>query len=233
MRFRDFADLAGRMYDDIPAAFRTGVSGVTVEREAKGHPSLPDIWTMGECVTEHWPDATGGLGDTSSEIVLYYGSFAALEVDDRRFDWQAELWETMLHELLHHREAAADEGGLDVFDWAAEQNFRRLAGLDFDPLFHRYLPTDEDGHARLEGETFIDVILDRAERLAIFRWRGAEWSVRVPVEAAFLWARVRNMAGGRVWVIVERRRPWWHLLSRRRGLELWEMDRRALPAPPA
>jgi hypothetical protein len=139
----------------------------------------------------------------------------------------------MLHELLHHREAAADEAGLDVIDWAVDQNYRRLSGLAFDPFFHRYLPADREGHVRLEGETFIDVVLGRSERLAIFRWRDVEWSIRVPLTASFCWSCVRNLAGGRLWVITERRRPWWVRLSRRTTWDLWELDRRALPAPPA
>ena len=139
----------------------------------------------------------------------------------------------MLHELLHHREAAADEAGLDILDWAVDQNYRRLLGLEFDPFFHRSLPPDEEGHVRLEGETFVDVSLGRSERVAIFRWRGGDWSVRVPLEAPLLWARVRNLAGGRLWLIAERRRAWWSRFARSTHLELWEMDRRALPAPPA
>lgn len=233
MNHDGFAELAGQMYDEIPLAFRTGVSGVTVERDAKEHATLPGIWTLGECITSQWPDATGGLGDTHSEIVLHFGSFEELAVGDPRFDWEAELWETLLHELLHHREAAADEESLDVFDWAVDQNYRRLAGLDFDPLFHRYLPADEEGLVRLEGETFIDVSLGRVDSLASFRWRGDEWTLRVPREAVILWSRVRNLAAGRLWVIVERQEPWWNRLTRKNRIRLWEMDRRALPAPPA
>jgi len=233
MNFERFSELAGRMYDDIPEAFRSGVVGASVEEEARPNPELPGVWTLGECVTEHWPDATGGLGDTRSEIVLYFGSFVELAVGDPRFDWEAELWETMLHELLHHREAAADEDGLEVFDWAADQNHRRLAGLEFDPHFPRFLPADDAGHVRLEGETFIDVVLGPTDRVAEFAWRNARWSVRVPLEASLLWARVRNLAGGRLWLVVERRRPWWSRLTRRRHVELWEMDRRALPVAPS
>ena len=129
MKYESFCELAGRMYDDIPAPFRRGVSGVTVHLDAKGHPSLPDIWTLGECVTDQWPDAVDGVGDTRSEIVLYFGSFGKLATGEPRFEWENELWETMLHELLHHREAAADEAGLDVFDWSVGQNYRRLSGL--------------------------------------------------------------------------------------------------------
>jgi len=233
MKYERFSELAGRMYDEIPADFRAGISGVTVEREALAHAELPGIWTLGECVTEHWPDPTGGIGDTQSEIVLHYGSFGELAVGDPRFDWEAELWDPMLHELLHHREAAANEEGLDVYDWAVDQNYRRLSGLDFDPFFHRFLPADDEGHVRLEGETFVDVVLRRSDRMAVFRWRGADWCIRVPIEASILWSRVRNLAGGRIWVIAEHHRPWWRRYSRRGKLELWEMDRRALPLPPA
>ena len=233
MNYETFRELSGRMYDEIPTVFRRGISGVTVEREAKGHPHLPGIWTLGECVTDQWSDATGGPDDTRSEIVLYFGSFSELEVGDLRFEWKSELWETMLHELLHHREVAADEEGLDVFDWAVDQNYRRLSGLEFDPFFHRFLPADEEGHVRLEGETFIDVVLGRTERLATFTWRGTDWTLRIPVESSLMWSRVRNLAGGRLWVIIERRRPWWNRFVRRAQLELWEMDRRALPVAPA
>lgn len=233
MKYREFSAMAGAMYDEIPPVFREGVSGVTVEREAKGHPTIAGIWTLGECVTDHWPDALGGHGDTSSEIVLYHGSFRELASRDPRFDWEPELWETMLHELLHHREAAADEDGLDVFDWAMDQNFRRLEGMEFDPFYHRALPADPEGHVRLDGETFVDVALPAGEPVAEFSWRGRRWSVRVPLDCELLWARVRNLAGGRLWVVAERPEPWWRRLLRRTAPEAWMLDRRALPARPA
>lgn len=233
MTYEVFKDLSGRMYDDIPAPFREGVSGVTVRREARGHPTLPGIWTLGECVTDRWPDPLGGVGETNSEILLYFGSFRELASQDHHFDWESELWETMLHELLHHREAAADEDGLDVFDWAADQNFRRLAGLDFDPLFAHALPRDADGAARLEGETFVDVTLRPHETEARFVWRGGRWSVRIPGDAQLVWARVRNLAGGRLWLIAERKRPWWRWGNRAPEADFWMLDRRALPVGPA
>ena len=47
---------------------------------------------------------------------------------DPDFDWEEEIWETLLHELLHHREFAAAEDGLEVYDAAMDENFRRRAG---------------------------------------------------------------------------------------------------------
>ena len=233
MRYETFSDLAGVMYDEIPDLFREGISGVSVEREAKGHPGLAGVWTLGECVTDHWPDALGGHGDTRSEIVLYHGSFRELARQDPRFEWEPELWETMLHELLHHREAAADEDGLDVFDWAMDQNFRRLEGFEFDPLFHRVLPVDPEGHVRLDGETFVDVPIGPTDQVAEFVWRGHTWSLRIPLDCELLWARIRNLAGGRLWVIAERTLPWWRRFTRRPPVEAWILDRRAMPARPA
>jgi hypothetical protein len=233
VNYETFASLAGRMYDEIPGRFREGISGVTIERDPKEHPLLSGVWTMGECVTDQWPDPLGGHGDTRSEIVLYHGSFGELAARDARFEWEPELWETMLHELLHHREAAAAEDGLDVFDWAMDQNFRRLEGFEFNPHFHRVLPADSEGQVRLDGETFIDVDLAAGETVAEFPWRGRRWSVRVPLDCDLLWGRVRNLAGGRLWVVASRQEPWLRRILRRSGPDLWVLERRALPARPA
>jgi hypothetical protein len=86
---------------------------------------------------------------------------------------------------------------------------------------------------RLEGETFVDVRLESRTTEATFVWRGGTWSLRVPSEIGLLWARVRNLAGGRLWVIVERRRSWWRRVGGPPRHELWVLDRRALPAAAA
>lgn len=225
-----FADRAARMFDEIPPEFRAGVDGLVVESEAAGHPSLPGIWTMGECITDDWPDGTGGIGDTRSRIVLYYGSFRDLADDDPMFDWQAELWETIVHELLHHREAAAAESGLDVFDWAVDQNFLRHAGRSFDPDFYRAIPADDDGSIRLEGETFVESVLGPGDPTAGFTWRGHAYAVRVPAEIDRTFVRVKNLAGGRLWVVLRRRVSWWRrLVGAADSGPPGHIERRALP----
>jgi hypothetical protein len=218
------------MFDEIPPEFRSGVDGLLVETEAAGHPSLPGIWTMGECITDDWPDGTGGIGDTRSRIVLYYGSFENLAEHDPLFDWEAELWETIVHELLHHREAAAAESGLEVFDWAVEQNLLRHAGRPFDPDFYRAIPTDADGAIRLEGETFVEAVLSPAERTAGFEWREHTYTLRVPADTGLTFVRVKNLAGGRLWVVLRRRVAWWRRLfgAAHRGRP-GHIERRALP----
>jgi hypothetical protein len=230
MNPRRFREVAARMFEEIPPEFRAGVVGLIVEDGAPGHPTLPGIWTMGECLTEEWPDGTGGLADTQSRILLHYGSFRNLAEQDPMFDWDAELWETIVHELLHHREAAALETGLDEFDWAADQNFQRHAGLPFDPDFYRAVAADEDGAVRIEGETFVESIVERGERRVRFEWRGDPYSLNVPADADLAFVSVRNLGGGRLWVVVRRGAPWWRRLlgSITRGAPD-HLERRALP----
>ena len=223
---------AARMFEEIPEAFRAGVVELVVETGAPEHPGLPEIWTMGECITEEWPDGTGGLADTQSRIVLYHGSFRNIARDDPAFDWDAELWETIVHELLHHREAAAAESGLDAFDWAVDQNFLRHAGEPFDPDFYREVPADADGAVRLEGETFLEAHPDPGATSVEFGWRDHRYAVRIPPDVDRAFVRVRNLAGGRLWVVVRRRITWWRrLLGSTDPGRIVTLERRALPAP--
>lgn len=233
MKLRRFRDLAARMFEEIPPDFRAGVIDLVVETDAPGHPSLPGIWTMGECLTEDWPDGLGGLGETQSRIVLYHGSFRKLAAEDPRFDWEAELWETIVHELLHHREAAAAESGLDEFDWAVDQNFLRHAGRPFDPDFYRAVPADEEGAVRLEGETFVEATPGPGETQAVFHWRGDAWCLRVPPDADRAFVQVWNLAGGRLWVVLRRRASVWRrLFGWARPPVADPLVRRALPVAP-
>ena len=56
-------------------------------------------------------------------FVLYYGSF--LEVAGEGFDWEAEVWETLLHELRHHLESLAGRDDLVREDLRRLDAFRR------------------------------------------------------------------------------------------------------------
>ena len=225
-----FRRLAGRMWDDIPAEAREGVEGVTVIDEPLGHPDFPTVYTLGECVTEAWPDGYGE-GDVRSELLLYYGSFRALAELDSAFDWEDELWETILHELLHHREAAAGQSGLDDFDWAEEQNLLRWEGLEFDPAFYTAVPAGPDGVVRLDSEMFLETTLGPEDAEASFEWRGRAYTVRVPLDVEHAFVGMANLAAGRLCLVVKRRRSWWRALARGARplpVELW---RSALPVP--
>ena len=230
MKRTAFARLAGRLWDEIPEIARQGVQALTVEARALPHAGFEDVYTLGECVTEDWPSGFGGEGDTRSELVLYHGSFVALADLDAEFDWEGELWETILHELLHHREAAAGESGLEDFDWAAEQNFRRLAGDPFDPGFYRAVPASPDGVVRLDSESFLETAVPEGASEAWFTWRGREYGIEIPADVPLAFVEIENLAGGRLWVVARRTRPWWRVWVRSAASgPPAELRRRALP----
>jgi len=136
MRLADFEALVQRLQTEVPAEYLEGVMEIEVSRNTLPHPTRSDIYTLGECIPlplDH-QDSPGGV---LSRIVLYHGSFQALARLDSDFDWFAEAWDTLTHELRHHLEWKARAPDLEEFDWAAEQNFARQDGERFDPLFYR------------------------------------------------------------------------------------------------
>jgi predicted Zn-dependent protease with MMP-like domain len=190
MALDDFEALAARLWRRIPEELKEGVEALVIEEKELGHPTLGGIYTLGECVTESWPSGYGDGGDVRSELVLYYGSFLALSFEDDAFEWEEEIWETITHELLHHREAAAGESALD--DMGA-----------------------------LEG----------GSSTAIFTWRGRGFGVRVPAATATLFVRVRNLAGGRLTVVVPPRASLLRRILGRSDDGFQVLSRRALPVP--
>ena len=230
-----FRETAASMWEEIPETYRAGVEALVVEEEEARHPEMPGIFTLGECVSEHWPSAYSEEGgDVRSRVILYYGSFHELSARDPGFEWGGEIWETLLHELLHHREFAAAEEGLEVYDAAVDHNFRRRAGRDFDPDFYRWVPSDAEGVVRLESETFVETVVRPGTRRITFRWRGREWTLRVPAADGILFVNPENLAAGRLWVVVRRRAAWWKRLlglGVAGGEDVRHLRRRALPAP--
>ena len=230
MRIERFRALAAGMWEDIPPELREGVDALSVETETLPHPGLEGVFTLGECITDEWGTGYGGTAGTRSHLVLYHGSFRALANREPDFDWEGELWETILHELLHHREYAAGESGLEDFDWAVEQNQRRYAGEPYDPTFYRAVPPGPEGSWRLESEIFVEAEAEPDETEARFRWRGREYLVPIPAEEEPLFVQAENLAEGRLWVVVRRRRPWWRRVLRAGSGEPGEHAARARPA---
>ncbi len=231
MALDDFEALAARLWQRIPEALKEGVNALVIEEKELGHPTLGGIYTLGECVTESWPSGYGDAGDVRSELVLYHGSFLALSYEDDALEWEEEIWETITHELLHHREAAAGESALDDMDWATDQNFLRLAERPFDPTFYRAIPADADGIVRLDSETFAEGSIEGGSSTATFTWRGRSFGVRVPAAAVTLFVSVRNLAGGRLTVVVPPRVPLLRRILGRGGDGVQVLSRRALPVP--
>ena len=230
MRLPEFEVIAGSMWDRIPDELKEGVEALVVEEKELGHPTLGGVYTLGEFVPEVWPSGYGDAGDVYSHLILYHGSFQALAAQDEAFAWEDEIWETILHELLHHRETAAGVSELDEMDWAIDQNFFRLADRPFDPTFYRSLAPDADGARRVESEIFVEGTV-RSPGTAHFSWRGSTYTVRVPPDEATLFVRIRNLAGGRLTVVVQPRRSLLRRLFGASAAGVHELARRALPLP--
>ncbi len=185
MQFKEFERQARRVWDEIPAEFREGVDGLVVERAAQPHPTLPDTYTMGECLTETYPSEYDGPDNVRSVVVLYYESFRRVAEDDPEFDWSYEIWETVTHEIRHHLESLADEDDLEDVDYAADENFKRLAGEAFDAEFYRSGEPIGPGVFRIEQDVFVEIRYrpDAEPRPWIeFSWDGRAHRVRTPDE---------------------------------------------------
>lgn len=168
MTLEDFRTLVGRLQREIPAQFETGVADIEVSPKTVPHPVRHDVYTLGECVPLSW---SGNGADLHSKIVLYYGSFHALARQGPGFDWRAEAWETLTHELRHHLEFRAHVAQLEAYDWAAEQNFARQEGQAFDPIFYRSGERVADGIYKVDD----DVFLERAWGVGSGEWVELQW----------------------------------------------------------
>jgi len=239
VQYREFEALARRYWEEIPEAYKEGVDGLVVERDAKPHPTLGDIYTLGECLTETYPSEYGGPETIRSAVVLYYGSFWRLSRLDPEFDWEEELWETLTHELKHHLESLADEDALIALDYAMDENFKRLEGEPFDPYFYRSGERVAEGVWRVERDTFLEREYASAEPPgpeAEFDWHGGRYRVPVPEDpgdVCFLWIEegLERGPGEEVYLVLVRRAGFGESLRAlfgRRRVEVREASVRAV-----
>ena len=184
MRFEEFERRAREEWERIPDDYKAGIDGLVVERQANPHPRTPDVYTLGECLTEAYPSDFGGPDTTRSSLVLYYGSFLRLSRLDPAFDWAEELWETLTHELKHHLESLATEDALIDLDYAVDENFKRQEGEAFDPFFYRAGEPLGDGRFRLERSVFVERAAPPAGEPLAFDVDGVAYRVAAPKAAA-------------------------------------------------
>lgn len=110
LSFTEFTDLLDRAINNIPPQFCRDLNGgFNVQKGKKREGSY---YILGEYVEG------GHLG---CFIVFYYGSFVALLEDEPREAWEAEIIDTVLHEMQHHLEAQAGRDDL------ARQEIEELA----------------------------------------------------------------------------------------------------------
>jgi hypothetical protein len=186
MTFEEFRRRAGVMFDSIPESYREGVDGLEVTRRTVPHPSLPDVFTLGECLSESYPSDFGGPGEIRSRVVLYYGSFLELSRTADDWDWEGELWETITHEIRHHLEHLALEDALEEMDYAEDQNFARREAESFEPFFFRAGREIGLNTFEVDGDIFIEVHIDpkafeRMDAICV-SWNGEELAVTRPDE---------------------------------------------------
>jgi len=208
MQLEAFRSLVRRHAHEVPAEFLDGILEVTVSPRTLPHPTRPGIFTLGECIPLPTEDAAPeGI---QSRVVLYHGSFLALAHLDPAFDWDAESWETLTHELRHHVEWRANAPDLEAFDRAAEENFARVDGESFAPEFYRDGDSPARGIFRIDDDFFIEQTHARLPAEVELDWHGRSWRVPVPPGAflpAFLTlAGVGDPPPGEL-ILVLRRRP--------------------------
>jgi len=202
--FAAFERLVRSLTTEIPASYLEGIAAIEVSKRCVPHPVHADVFTMGECVPVH-----GDTETTVSRIVLYYGSFRALERERSGFSWRDEVWETLTHELRHHIEWRADNESLERFDWAADQNFAREEGRPFDPTFFLSGERVAPHTYRIDDDVFIDVVVRRRPEAWTFTWHGVVYRCEVPAGSLPMFVAVdglRRPPPGDA-VLVFRRRP--------------------------
>ena len=185
MTLQEFERIAKTAWNEIPSNFKAGIDGLVIEKDAHAHPDHEDFFTLGECVTEAYPSDFGGPDSIRSSVVLYYGSFRAVAHDDPDFSWEDEVSETLMHELQHHLEHLASDDKLADFDYAVEENFKRVEGQPFDPLFFRAGEELASGWFRVEDDVFMELqARDGAARIHEVRWLDERYHVAVPASDA-------------------------------------------------
>lgn len=176
--FDAFAARAKEIADSIPAPFLEGVEDVVVHRELKKSPILEDVVTLGEC--EPSPLAARmrqGDGDAVRSIVhLYYGSFVDLARSDPRFDLDAELRETIEHEIQHHIEDKAGVHDLEDDDDLFDAHARFRADLDVPAGWYRQGERLAPGVYEVDLDLFVELPLRKAE---FERLRGRKTELKI------------------------------------------------------
>jgi predicted Zn-dependent protease with MMP-like domain len=198
MDFTKFEKVALEVWGDIPEQYKEGVDGLIVERDAHTHADHEDFFTLGECVTEAYPSEYGGPDTIRSAVVLYYGSFRAIALEDDDFDWRYEIHDTILHELQHHLEHLATEDSLEDFDYAVEENFRRVEGEPFDPLFYRAGVVVAADTYRVEDDVFVELRTRTKDAVDyVLDWEGESFRLAIPPsEADVLYAVLAEAMNG-------------------------------------
>lgn len=221
MKFNEFERIALEAFEAVPERFREGIDGLVVSRESLPHPKLRDVYTLGHCDTESYPSDWVGPDTTRSVVVLYYGSFRNLARLDPEFDWDAEIHETVEHEVRHHLESLASEDQLEGVDYAMDEDIKRSDGEDFDPWYYQRGDPAGSGVFVVEDRVFLEQEWSEAEFQEAseirFRWHGRSYHIPRPDSLGdvhyVLLDGVEN-APSVLELVLVRRRSWWEDVKR-------------------
>lgn len=216
MNFADFEAFSRRAYDEIPDAFKAGVDGLVVRREAVGHPEHEGVWTLGECLTEEHISDFGSAETTRSVIALYWGSFVELAAKAPDFDWEGEAWETLTHELRHHLESLAGDDALEDVDYASAETFKRFDGEPFDPWYYQRGDLVGPRLYRVESALYLEIEVDDVDFRAMpsvdFTLNGVGYRLPRPDELGdvhFIAVENALLPDDELEIVLVKRRGWW------------------------
>src|SRR5256885_10780582 len=82
-RLDDFRAMIDRLARAMPPEFSDGIVAIEVSPKTLPHPRRGDVYTLGECIPLEW---SGSGADLQSRVVLYHGSFAALDRKSTRLN---------------------------------------------------------------------------------------------------------------------------------------------------
>ena len=127
-------------------------------------PLNPEVFLLGACEAA-FPALEDAFaagadprpGDRQSLVHIWFGSFRAMAERAVSFDWEYELEETLLHELMHHWEQRAGLDGLDRFDEAQIINFWRVRGQEVPWGYWRDGVAAGPHRWTIDGDLFVEV----------------------------------------------------------------------------
>lgn len=117
MTFAEFEDTVQQHLSIIPEQYLEGLQGVHVFEHVKRDPTEHHLVRLGEYLDpgpDQFLDSRIHIG---RHVALFYGSF--LEIAGHGFNWEAQIWETLTHEIQHHVESKA--GDRTLIEWDIEQ----------------------------------------------------------------------------------------------------------------
>jgi predicted Zn-dependent protease with MMP-like domain len=243
VKFNEFERIAQEAFEAVPERYREGIDALVVSRESLPHPKLRDVYTLGHCDTESYPSDWVGPDTTRSVVILYYGSFRNLARQDPEFDWEAEIHETVEHEVRHHLESLASEDELEGVDYAMDEDIKRDEGQDFDPWYYQRGESGGVGVFIVEDRVFLEqewsaAEFEAAEQIRV-RWHGRSYDVPRPEKLGdvhYVLLDGVEHAPPVLELVLVRRRSWWEDVKRLMGStrpEVLESRAEAVAVPAA